>query len=37
MGVWLVVVDGVVYGRCQSSCPVAAETPTKYFCVNVTT
>src|SRR5262245_26750245 len=37
MGVCDVVVDGVVYGRCHSSCPVAADTPTKYFCVNVTT
>src|SRR6185503_5440555 len=37
IGVCDVVVEGVVYGRCQRSWPVAADTPTKYFCVNVTT
>jgi hypothetical protein len=36
MGVWLVVVDGVVYGRRQRSEPVSADTPTKFFCVKVT-
>src|SRR4029453_16416018 len=35
MGVRLVVVDGVVYGRGPKSEPVSADTPTTFFCVKV--